>query len=123
MSATPAILAANSANITANNARIAAEARAIAQCQEFMPKFDPTTASTTEKQQYAHCVELVYPPPHDFTGAKGLVAMLLAAAIVGAVWGGARDGEIEGAFMGAVVGLFGTCVLALIVAAIAFVVS
>ena len=79
----------------------AAQARKAAQCVGVMDGFTHTTASVGQRQEYAECVELLY--PSDDAISPAAVGVLLITVLLGAISGafGARsDGLMGMAVMG-----------------------
>jgi hypothetical protein len=89
----------------ANNAmaQAAAHQAKVERCIVETGAFNPSTASTIQKQSYAECITTLY--PNNFTGgevlvAKVLIAILLIAMVVGAIRGWREDGVGEACLMG-----------------------
>ena len=55
-------------------------------CTASMPRFDPGTATVQDKQEYAGCVELMFPQPMS---ADAILAakVLFVFALIGMAWG------------------------------------
>ena len=93
-----AAISGSQASIAANQA---AQARKAAQCVGVMDGFTHTTASVGQRQEYAECVELLY--PSDDAISPAAVGVLLITVLLGAISGafGARsDGLMGMAVMG-----------------------
>jgi hypothetical protein len=94
---TTAINAGLTAASAANNAMAqqAAHRARVDRCVVFESRFEVAQASVAEKQEYASCVETLYPMPtteSETVLIKGCIAILLIAMIVGVVYGW-RDGR------------------------------
>lgn len=101
---TTAINAGLTAASAANNAMAqeAAHRARVDRCTVFESRFDVRQASVAEKQEYASCVETLYPQPVTETETyllKGCVAALLVAMILGAIWGWKEDRDIQGVIL------------------------
>lgn len=106
---TVAINAALTASSAANNAaaQAAANKARIDRCIVFESRFDAAKASTAEKQEYASCVETLYPQPISNEGiwlTKGAIMILLLAAVIGGIYGYRKFRDGAGIFIGAIVG-------------------
>ncbi|MDU5476263.1 MULTISPECIES: hypothetical protein [unclassified Pantoea] len=107
--ATMAAISASNAAISASNASRAEEAahRAeIAQCKISVEKFSPTSG-IADKQQYAKCIEILYPTESDEIPdhvLKPLVGSFIITLLVFAVIHGYRDRH-DGFFLGALLGI------------------
>lgn len=129
-----AVNAGLTAASAANNAMAqqAAHRARVDRCTVFESRFEVARASVAEKQEYASCVETLYPQPSNLTESdtyaiKGLIVILLIALVVGAVVG-YRDfedvsGTILGAFCGVVFTATGMIVLVLLYLAFAYLFS
>lgn len=87
-----AVNAGLTAASAANNAMAqeAAHRARVDRCTVFESRFDVAKASVPEKQEYASCVETLYPMPtteSETVLIKGCIVVLLIAIIVGAVYG------------------------------------
>lgn len=83
MSATATAIAASAAASAAAANSAAIDARKRAECAESMPKFAHETASVSERQVYANCVDLIH--PQEMTGPEVIVAkIVIVLAFVGA---------------------------------------
>ena len=96
-------------------------------CDNMFHIFDAKTASITQMQSYAECVNFVY-PRRDPAMMKGIVAFLLLAIVIGCVIGYKQrndfcDNGFVSAIFGGFFGAFAALVVGLLLAAIAFVVS
>jgi hypothetical protein len=122
MSTTVAISAAAMASSAAANS--AAQAAKKNSCSAFELSYRPDLATVGQKQQYAECIELLYPQPSaPLAGAEIIVAkiaivILLIAFVVGAVKGwregyGTSD-RIVGAVLTGLMGWVCVAVVALI---------
>lgn len=88
----PVIMVPSTTIIAANNARLAEqqERELISNCQtNIMPDFSNELATTEQKQQYATCVQHIYPEPSDATGKEFAQATLLwifVSMLIGIYW-------------------------------------
>ena len=95
-------------------------------CEGYLKDYDAKTATVQQMQTYADCVKVLHPT--DVAGARLLVALLLIAALVGAIIGVIKndydmEDRIMGAFLGALAGLGIVLVGGLFVLAVAFIFS
>ena len=117
--------------VNAVNTAISLEAQQEAQeanetsCMAYMRSFDrsiTTSTSIPEKQQYARCVELVYPEETmpAFIGKTlvgTLILVLIASIIIGVVL---NDGDLEERFVGGLLGAVCGMIIWAALAALAF---
>lgn len=110
-----AVNAGLTAASAANNAMAqeAAHRARVDRCTVFESRFEVAKASVAEKQEYASCVETLYPMPTTDSETyliKGCIVVLLAALIVGFVIGYRNSyGDFVDAIFGA---LFAACIAA-----------
>ena len=98
-----AAIAGSQASIAANQA---AQARKAAQCVGVIDGFTHSTATVERRQEYAECVELLY--PSDDAISPAAVGLLLITVLLGALFGafGARShGLMYMAVMGFILAL------------------
>lgn len=105
-----AVNAGLTAASAANNAMAqeAAHRARVDRCTVFESRFEVALASVAEKQEYASCVETLYPMPTTESETyliKGCIVVLLIALVVGAIVGYRMERDFFGAFMGAVGGV------------------
>lgn len=119
MSATVAISAAALASSSAANS--AAQAARKNSCVAFEMSYRPDLASVSQKQQYAECVELLYPHPSapitqgEIIAAKIGIVILLIAFAIGAVKGWREGYDTADSIVGAILtGLMGWVVVAVV---------
>jgi hypothetical protein len=122
------LAAVNSSIAAANAARAAAAAEEAhrAACVSVEQTYSPQLASTGAKQQYAECIQTLYPVQSDTPMPIGLRVSLLGALIICAVatcvgtWKGFNEGGVLDAFMFGLMGLLmSACTLGLIGGAVA----
>lgn len=127
-----AVNAGLTAASAANNAMAqqAAHRARVDRCIVFESRFDVARASVAEKQEYASCVETLYPQPLSDGAhfvAKGGVLLLLIAVIAGLIYGWREHRDIEGSLLcGLLFPLFaaaGAFVVGLIVAGVGYLFS
>jgi hypothetical protein len=130
MPATSVYIASTTGAYAATSASAASRASKAhdAACAAMMDGFTSQGATMKARQTYAECVQrLNPPPPSDPAGDKFAVAVLLAAAVIGAVIGAVKLEQdlslIGGAFFGALLGLFCAFLLGVTAAAVLFVAS
>lgn len=104
---TTAINAGLTAASAANNvmAQEAAHRARVDRCTIFESRFDIARASVAEKQEYASCVETLYPTPTSEGETyliKGCIVVVLLALVIGAVHGYKEFRDLSGAFLGSV---------------------
>ena len=91
MSTTIAISAA--ALASSSSAQLAASQARKSACEAFEMSYRPELATRDQKQQYAECVELLYPKPStpmtdtEYLAVKGIIVILLVAVVFGTVKG------------------------------------
>ena len=93
-----AAIAGSQASTAVNQA---AQARKAAQCVGTMDGFAHSTATVVQRQEYAECVDLLYPSGDAISPAA--VGLLLISALLGAISGAfaeRRDGLVSMAVMG-----------------------
>ena len=96
-----AVNAGLTAASAANNAMAqqAAHRARVDRCVVFESRFEVAKASAAEKQEYASCVETLYPMPttegeSQFT--KACIVVLLIAMVVGIIYGWRTSRDLEG---------------------------
>lgn len=99
-----AVNAGLTAASAANNAMAqeAAHRARVDRCTVFESRFEVARASVVEKQEYASCVETLYPMPTtegETYLIKGCIAVLFIALIVGAVYGWKSSRDAEGVIL------------------------
>lgn len=99
-----AVNAGLTAASAANNAMAqeAAHRARVDRCTVFESRFEVAEASVAEKQEYASCVETLYPMPTTegaTTVIKAGIAILLVAMIVGLIYGYREHRGVEGSLM------------------------
>lgn len=119
-----AINAALTASSAANNAaaQAAANKARVDRCIVFESRFDAAKASAAEKQEYASCVETLYPQPISNEGIwliKGAIVILILAVVIGGIYGYREFRDGAGIFMGAILGPCLALVGMVLIAAIA----
>lgn len=107
---------------SASSASAAKQAKQ-ATCLQVMEKFQPVTATTEQKQDYAECVGFMHPQPipsGDIFFLK-VVLLLIFSCGVFAVWKECRDGTswfsldaLMVFIVGCTVGVFGLVVIAVL---------
>lgn len=119
MSTTVAISAAALASSAAANS--AAQAAKKNSCVTLELTYKPELASVSQKQQYAECLELLYPKPSapltggEVVAAKIGIVILLIAFVIGAVKGWREGYDTADSMLGAVLtGLMGWVVVAVV---------
>ncbi len=128
MGATAIAISAGASGQAAAASAAAHRARVTA-CQGYVRGYAHESATVSEMQEYADCVELLNPTPmsaNAITAAKVALVVILVCAAVGA-WREARDdssgGDLLSLSMGAVMGGLGGVAILLVVGAIGFVVT
>ena len=125
MSTTVAVIAANVATTNAVIASNAAQVVKEERCKITIDKF-VTPGTIAEKQQYAECVQTLYPvseaPP---TSLKIGISWILLCVLIGMITGfiRCRGERIEGAFMGALGGFSFAAIIGIITIGILIVLS
>ena len=97
MSSSAAIAIAASSNAAAAAAMQRAKKD---ECASIEKNYDGTNATVEQKQQYADCIELLYPKEmteSDIIGAKIFIAIGVIGFLFGGVWGIKEDGLLSGA--------------------------
>jgi len=116
----------------ANNAMAqeAAHRARVDRCTVFESRFDVAKASVAEKQEYASCVETLYPQPTTETETyllKGCILTLFVGLIVGAILGYRSERDLPGLGFGALAGVVFTAVglmcIGLIIAGVGYLFS
>lgn len=102
-----AVNAGLTAASAANNAMAqqAAHRARVDRCAVFENRFEVARASVAEKQEYASCVETLYPQPvsqNETYLIKGCIVLVLIAVVVGAVIGWKEHRDVTGAILGSV---------------------
>jgi len=103
-------------------------------CEGVLYSYEPQYASQAQMQDYAYCVQKLYPEPMNHTEnmvAKGCVLVLLIAFVVGIIYGYKKSKDVCGDWVDVVlwaflvpacVGLF-MCFLGLLLTSIGFLFS
>ena len=113
----------------ANNAMAqeAAHRARVDRCTVFESRFEVAKASVVEKQEYASCVETLYPAPTtegETYLTKGCIVVLFIALLAGSIVGYRSERDFSGLFMGAVGGVLlaavGLMCIGLIIAGIGY---
>lgn len=96
-----AVNAGLTAASAANNAMAqqAAHRARVDRCTVFESRFEVARASIAEKQEYASCVETLYPMPTTDGEAyliKGCIVVLLISLVIGVIWGWKESRDFEG---------------------------
>lgn len=99
-----AVNAGLTAASAANNAiaQQAAHRARVDRCTVFESRFDVARASVAEKQEYASCVETLYPMPTtegESQILKGGIVILLAAMVIGMIYGWKSSRDAEGVIL------------------------
>lgn len=99
-----AVNAGLTAASAANNAMAqeAAHRARVDRCTVFESRFEVAKASVAEKQEYASCVETLYPmPTPEGTTAviKVGISILLVAMVVGLIYGYREHRDVEGSLL------------------------
>lgn len=120
-----AVNAGLTAASAANNAMAqqAAHRARVDRCTVFESRFEVARASVAEKQEYASCVETLYPQPTSEHGTyliKGGIVVLLVAMVVGAICGWREHRDVSGSILAAIVFPIGTLAVMLTIGLIAF---
>lgn len=113
-----AVNAGLTAASAANNAMAqeAAHRARVDRCTVFESRFEVAQASIAEKQEYASCVETLYPLPLSEGGTaviKAGIAILLVAMVVGLIYGYREHRDVESSLMCGL--LFPLCAAAILV--------
>lgn len=103
-----AVNAGLTAASAANNAmaREAAHRARVDRCTVFESRSDVAKASVSEKQEYASCVETLYPMPTtegETYLIKGCIVVVLLALVIGAVYGYREFRDLSGAFLSSII--------------------
>jgi hypothetical protein len=91
------LTAASAANNAA--AQSAAHRARVDRCTVFESRFEVARASVAEKQEYASCVETLYPMPvteGETSLIKACIVVLLIAMVLGIIWGWRDSRDWEG---------------------------
>lgn len=99
-----AVNAGLTAASAANNAMAqeAAHRARVDRCTVFESRFEVAKASVAEKQEYASCVETLYPMPTTESESqllKGCIVVLLVAMVIGVVYGWKESRDAEGVIL------------------------
>lgn len=107
---TSAIAISNAALANSVVALTIAERARIDACKGLIKEYNGRTLQPQEMQEYASCIEMVYPRPAteaDILAVKILIIAALVGAIFGFVWGVKEDGPGLGILI-AIIGLVAT---------------
>jgi hypothetical protein len=118
-----------SAVALANSQAAKAEAEAVhrAQCEAWMPSFQPSVVSVEQQRTYAECVSLLHPSnveiPHEVIIAFKLMLLmiLIGGTLCATIFKDEFEGPLEGFFMGVVFTITGLLGLGLVLGAFYFI--
>ncbi len=112
---------------TSGGAHAAAQQARVTWCRTFVQDYQHSSASAAERREYASCVQVLDPQPPSKPLVGGLLVLVAAGIIGGALWGGGgrpdtEDRVIFAALGGVLVPIVGLAALG-IFSALAYVVG
>ena len=123
MSTAATVVAVNSASLSTNNSS-SSNTKELA-CKAIESSFNNTTASIEQKQQYAQCIDILYPiySSNDILLMKVLVVISFLAFTFGFIKGYKEDGVGIGLLLGVGLALFIPFILVILYSGITFLFS
>lgn len=115
-------IAAAGSVVAASSIRVSNRRKVLESCRDDIETFHSGTASVRDMQNYATCVELLYPRREPFLAPWELLGLQIAfvMVVIGMVVGGVKgdnlfEGRIERGMMGATMGLVTTAATVLVI--------